>query len=205
MYWVWLQKNEEYLTGTVDCTTFGKLVSVLRLAGLGIASVSNSDFVKRFSSWLYCCCCCVPLTHRARPITILTMECSGPPLTWAHWWWMWGCRSSWWEKEKKMVVWDTDDQIQVKTRLDKNVALLLFYLSGCQGGPKCWSPSPTSHGAPGTKSFFPWIKIHLRSDLIKHQGDVDLSHTSLISGPSLIRISPSQVWEQCHFLNKDQS
>ena len=88
MYWVWLQKNEEYLTGTAVCTTFGKLVSVLRQVGLGIASVSNSDCVKRFSSWLYCCCCsCVPLTHRARPITILTMECSGPSLTWAHWWW----------------------------------------------------------------------------------------------------------------------
>ena len=92
-------------------------------------------------------------------------------------------------KRKKMVFWDTD-QIQVKTRPDKNAALLTFYLSGCQGGPTCWSPSPSSHEAPGTKSFFPWIKIHLRSDLIKHQGDVDLSHTSLISGPSLIRISP---------------
>ena len=96
MYWVWLQKNEEYLTGTADCTTFGKLVSVLRQVGLGIAGVSNSDCVKRFSSWLYCCCCCVPLTHRARPITILTMECSGPSLTWAHWWWGCGCRSLWW-------------------------------------------------------------------------------------------------------------
>ena len=205
MYWVWLQKNEEYLTGTVDCTTFGKLVSVLRLAGLGIASVSNSDFVKRFSSWLYCCLLLCAFnspyaahnnSHNGMLWTIFDLGALVMNVR---------VQIFVMRKEKKMVVWDTDDQIQVKTRLDKNVALLPFYLSGCQGGPKCWSPSPTSHGAPGTKSFFPWIKIHLRSDLIKHQGDVDLSHTSLISGPSLIRISPSQVWEQCHFLNKDQS